>query len=104
MRCDDDLSEGDGRRTFLQIGATTLKRGAYIFLRDVHRPGRLFQLAKCFLLQILAAVLLDQSLSVFLGRAKPCLTKLVTIFLIGSELRSELLDLLVGRRGDIALS
>ena len=49
-------------------------------------------------------VLLDQSLSVFLGRAKPCLTKLVTIFLIGSELRSHLLDLLVGRRGDIGIS
>src|SRR5947207_3081332 len=85
LRRDGDLSEGDGRRTFLQIGATALKRGADIFLGDVDRPRRLFQLAESFLLQILAAVLLDQSLSVFLGRAKPCLTKLIAILLIGTE-------------------
>ena len=103
MGGDDDLSERHRRGTLLQIGAALLERSGHLFITDVDGLCLLAQLGKRLLLEILTAILLDESFAIFLGRAEPRFAELVPILLVGAELRAGLLDLSISSGSDVSV-
>ena len=92
MGRNDDLPERHRRRWLLQVGATFLERSGDFLLTDVHRLRLLAQLGECLLLQVLPAILLDESFAIFLGRAEAGFAELVPVFFVGAELGMEALS------------
>src|SRR5207237_5536969 len=88
----DDLSERDRRRSLLEIRATLLERSSHLFIGDVDGFCLLAQLGERLLLEVLPAILLDESLSIFLRRAESGVAELGPLILVGSELPAGLLD------------
>src|ERR1700693_2050407 len=98
-----DLSERHARRTLLQIRAAPLESSCHFLVRDVHRLRALAQIGKRLLLKILATVLLNEGLAVFIWSAESGVAQLGSILFFGLELRAHCLELPIGWRNNLGL-